>query len=467
MSTAPVVIVGAGHAGVQLAASLREEGYSGPVALLSADPHLPYQRPPLSKAFLKGQMEADGLPLRAAQFYRDKEIDLLLGETATGVDRHARRVELASGRRLDYGHLVLATGARQRPLEAPGVDLAGVMALRDLADARGLRERVNAARHIVVIGAGFIGLEVAATAAALGGEVTVVELGARPLGRAVSPATSAFFLEAHQAFGARVLLGVGVAALYGRDGALDAVELTDGSVLPADLAVIGIGVLPEDRLARQAGVACANGIVVDEFLATADPLVSAIGDCAAFPNPLTGAPVRLEIGAERRRSGPLPRPPAGRQTRTLRRVAVVLERPGRPQAADRRAFRRRRSLGAARRSAKPGICDVRLSRRRAGGGRDGQPSRRSYGGAANHRRRPAAFGGTGGRSEFRPAQVRDGAAPLSRLAAKATRVSRRPRPRSPRPMNPTRRRRRTGTARRRRRSASTRRRIRSRDGAPA
>ena len=215
MSTAPVVIVGAGHAGVQLAASLREEGYSGPVALLSADPHLPYQRPPLSKAFLKGQMEADGLPLRAAQFYRDKEIDLLLGETATGVDRHARRVELASGRRLDYGHLVLATGARQRPLEAPGVDLAGVMALRDLADARGLRERVNAARHIVVIGAGFIGLEVAATAAALGGEVTVVELGARPLGRAVSPATSAFFLEAHQAFGARVLLGVGVAALHG------------------------------------------------------------------------------------------------------------------------------------------------------------------------------------------------------------------------------------------------------------
>ncbi len=294
MSTAPVVIVGAGHAGVQLAASLREEGYSGPVALLSADPHLPYQRPPLSKAFLKGQMEADGLPLRAAQFYRDKEIDLLLGETATGVDRHARRVELASGRRLDYGHLVLATGARQRPLEAPGVDLAGVMALRDLADARGLRERVKAARHIVVIGAGFIGLEVAATAAALGGEVTVVELGARPLGRAVSPATSAFFLEAHQAFGARVLLGVGVAALRERRGALDAVELTDGSVLPADLAVIGIGVLPEDRLARQAGVACANGIVVDEFLATADPLVSAIGDCAAFPNPITGAPVRLE-----------------------------------------------------------------------------------------------------------------------------------------------------------------------------
>jgi 3-phenylpropionate/trans-cinnamate dioxygenase ferredoxin reductase subunit len=296
MSEAPVAIVGAGHAGVQLAASLREEGFSGALVLLSADPHLPYQRPPLSKAFRKGQMEADGLPLRAAQFYRDRQVDLLLGETATGVDRNARRIELASGRRLDYGHLVLATGARQRPLDAPGVELAGVMALRDLADARALRERLGEARarRIVVIGAGFIGLEIAATATGLGGEVTVVELGPRPLGRAVSPATSAFFLEAHQTFGARVRLGVGVAALHGRHGALDAVELTDGSVLPADLAIIGIGVLPEDRLAHQAGLACANGIVVDEFLATADPLISAIGDCAAFPSPTTGAPIRLE-----------------------------------------------------------------------------------------------------------------------------------------------------------------------------
>jgi len=294
MSAAPIVVVGAGHAGVQLAASLREDGYSEALVLLSADPDLPYQRPPLSKAFLKGQMELDGLPLRAAQFYRDKNIDLLLGEAATGVDRHARRVELASGRRLDYSHLVLATGARQRPLHAPGADLAGVMALRDLSDARALRERLRAARRVVVIGAGFIGLEIAATASALGGEVTVVELGPRPLGRAVSPATSAFFLEAHQAFGARVLLGVGVTALHGRDGAIEAVALTDGSVLPADLVVVGIGVLPEDRLARQAGLACANGIVVDEFLATADLSVSAIGDCAAFPNPLGGALIRLE-----------------------------------------------------------------------------------------------------------------------------------------------------------------------------
>ena len=202
----PVVIIGAGHAGVQVAASLREEGYAGAVKLLSAETHLPYQRPPLSKAFLKGAMEADGLPLRAAQFYPDKGVELLLGEEATRIDRHSRRVELASGRRLDYGHLVLATGARQRPLDVPGIDLNGVLVLRDLTDARILRERLGAARRIVVIGAGFIGLEIAATATSLGGAVTVVEVSPRPLGRAVSPATSAVFLEAHQAFGAKFLL---------------------------------------------------------------------------------------------------------------------------------------------------------------------------------------------------------------------------------------------------------------------
>jgi 3-phenylpropionate/trans-cinnamate dioxygenase ferredoxin reductase component len=168
------------------------------------------------------------------------------------------------------------------------------MELRDLDDARALRERLGAARRIVVIGAGFIGLEIAATATALGGEVTIVELASRPLGRAVSPATSAFFLRAHRAFGARLLLGVGVVALHGRNGALSAVELTDGEVLPADLAIIGIGVLPEDGLGRRAGLACDNGIAVNDFLETADPLISAIGDCALFPGPRAGSPVRLE-----------------------------------------------------------------------------------------------------------------------------------------------------------------------------
>jgi 3-phenylpropionate/trans-cinnamate dioxygenase ferredoxin reductase component len=294
MNDSSVVIVGAGHAGVQVAASLREEGFEGPVTLLSAEPHLPYQRPPLSKAFLKGAMEADGLPLRAAQFYSDKGVDLLLGEEAIQIDRGSRSVELASGRRLSYSHLVLATGARQRPLVAPGIDLEGVLVLRDLTDARGLREQLGAARRIIVVGAGFIGLEIAATATSLGGEVTIVEVAPRPLGRAVSPVTSAFFLDAHQAFGARILLGVGVVALHGQDGRVTAVELSDGVILPADLAIIGIGVLPEDRLARRSGLACDNGIVVNEHLETSDPLISAVGDCAIFPSPFVGFPVRLE-----------------------------------------------------------------------------------------------------------------------------------------------------------------------------
>ncbi|MGD0723706.1 MAG: FAD-dependent oxidoreductase, partial [Roseiarcus sp.] len=249
---------------------------------------------PLSKAYLKGAMELDGLPLRAAKFYEDNRIDLVLGESAARIDRDARRVVLASGRALDYGQLALATGARQRPLEIPGIELDGALVLRDLADARTLRERLGAANRIVVIGAGFIGLEIAATAASLGREVTIVEVSPRPLGRALSPAASAFFLDAHLAFGARFRLGVGVAALRGVGGAVSAVELTDGALLPADLAIVGIGVLPEDRLARAAGLACDNGIVVDERLGTADPMISAIGDCALFPSATLGFPVRLE-----------------------------------------------------------------------------------------------------------------------------------------------------------------------------
>jgi 3-phenylpropionate/trans-cinnamate dioxygenase ferredoxin reductase component len=294
MDNPSVVIVGAGHAGVQAAASLREEGFQGPITLLSAELHLPYQRPPLSKAFLKGAMETEGLPLRAAQFYSEKGLDLVLGAQAMRIDRQARRIESAQGRAFDYGHLVLATGARQRPLEVPGVDLAGVLVLRDLTDARALRERVRAARRIVVVGAGFIGLEIAATATSLNGEVTIVEVGQRPLGRAVSLTTSAFFFDAHSIFGARVLVDVGVVALHGRNGAVEEVELSDGARLPADLVVVGIGVLPEDGLARQAGLACDNGIVVNEYLETSDPLISAIGDCALFPSVILGFPVRLE-----------------------------------------------------------------------------------------------------------------------------------------------------------------------------
>ena len=292
ISVSPVVIVGAGHAGVQAAASLREEGYKGEIVLLSDERALPYQRPPLSKAFLKGEIDIHGLPLRAEAFYPAQDIDLRLGARAVRIDRAARRVELADGSSVGYGHLILATGARQRRLDVPGIDLAGVHVLRTIADATALRETIVAGVKVVVIGAGFIGLEVAATAAKLGAETAVVEI-ARPMGRAVSPALSAFYAEAHQAFGIRLFLGLGVKAIQGTER-VEAVVLSDGEVLPADLVLAGVGVVAEDALARAAGLECRNGVVVDPHLVTSDPAISAIGDCAAFPNAALGYETRLE-----------------------------------------------------------------------------------------------------------------------------------------------------------------------------
>ncbi len=238
-------------------------------------------------------MELHGLPLRAEAFYRDRRIDLRLGVRATTIERAAHRLALAGGGSIAYGHLILATGARQRRLDVPGVGLPGVHALRTIADATALRTRLAAGRKVVVIGAGFIGLEVAATAAKLGAEVSVVEI-ARPMGRAVSPALSDFYIEAHRGFGARLVLGVGVRAIQGEDRAA-AVVLTDGQFLPADLVLVGVGVTAEDTLAREAGLECANGVVVDAHLATSDPDISAIGDCAAFPNATLGFSTRLEL----------------------------------------------------------------------------------------------------------------------------------------------------------------------------
>jgi 3-phenylpropionate/trans-cinnamate dioxygenase ferredoxin reductase subunit len=294
MSRRSIVIVGAGHAGVQAAASLREEGAADAIVLLSGEAELPYQRPPLSKAFLKGAMDLAGLPLRAEAFYRDRDIDLRLGEQALRIDLGAKRVELSSGGAAPFDHLILATGARPRRLDIPGVDLGGVLGLRNIVDAQAIRQRLGPGRRVVVIGAGFIGLEIAATALALGGEVTIVEIAERPLGRAVSPLMSSFFRDAHQAFGAKFRFGVGVAAIEGSSGEAEQVVLSNGERLGADLVIVGVGVFAEDRLAREAGLACANGVVVDEWLTTSDPAVSAIGDCVQFPHPSFALPLRLE-----------------------------------------------------------------------------------------------------------------------------------------------------------------------------
>ncbi|MGD1036955.1 MAG: FAD-dependent oxidoreductase [Roseiarcus sp.] len=294
MSRRSIVIVGAGHAGVQAAASLREEGGADEIVLLSGEAELPYQRPPLSKAFLKGEMDLAGLPLRAERFYRDHDIDLRLGERAVRVDRGSKRVELSSGGAAPFDHLILATGARPRRLDVPGVNLGGVLGLRNIVDAQAIRERLGPGRRVVIVGAGFIGLEIAATALALGGEVAIAEIAERPLGRAVSGLTSSFFVEAHQAFGAKFRFGVGVSSIEGSSGEVEQIVLSNGERLPADLVIVGVGVLAEDGLAREAGLDCANGIVVDEFLATSDAAISAIGDCAQFPLPSLAVPVRLE-----------------------------------------------------------------------------------------------------------------------------------------------------------------------------
>jgi 3-phenylpropionate/trans-cinnamate dioxygenase ferredoxin reductase subunit len=288
-----VVIVGTGQAGFQAASSLRQGGFEGDVTLVGEEPQLPYQRPPLSKAFLKGEGDPGEVHLRPETFFGSKDIGLLSGDRAERVDREARTVELASGRVLAYDHLVLATGSRPRPLPVPGSDLDGVLELRTVADAQVLRERLAGGPRLVVIGGGFIGLELAASAREKGAEVTVVEALDRTMARAVTPETSAHFAALHAEHGATIRHDATVARING-NGAVSGVELGDGTKLDADVVVIGVGVVPNVELAEESGLMVRDGIVVDETLRTADPAVWAIGDCASYPSAHVGHLVRLE-----------------------------------------------------------------------------------------------------------------------------------------------------------------------------
>jgi 3-phenylpropionate/trans-cinnamate dioxygenase ferredoxin reductase subunit len=294
VSEAGVVIVGAGQAGFQTAASLRKEGYDGRVTLLGDEPGLPYQRPPLSKEYMTGDASAEKVRLRPEAFYEKQRIELRPGERVERIDRAGRRLELESGPRLEYEHLVLALGARPRPLPVPGGDLDGVQLLRTLTDADSLRTALDGAEHVVVIGGGFIGLEFAAAARKRGAGVTVVEMLERPMARVVSPEISRYFTRRHEEAGAEVLLGTGVEALEGQAGKVVSVRTADGRRLPADLVVVGVGIVPNTELAEAAGLGVDNGIVVDEYLTTGDPAISAIGDCAAYPSRHAGHRIRLE-----------------------------------------------------------------------------------------------------------------------------------------------------------------------------
>jgi len=294
MAVPVVAVVGTGQAGFQTAASLRQEGFAGRIILIGDEPVPPYQRPPLSKSYLARESGLDELWLRPESFYTQHQIEVLAGETVTAIDRADRRLRLASGGELSWDHLVLATGARFRPLAVPGAELDGVLPLRTLADTDILRERLDQAREIVVVGAGFIGLEFASVAIARGAAVHTIEVTQHPMGRVVSASISRFFTEAHRRWGAKVSLGTGVTQILGAGGRVTGVETTDERHLPADLVLICIGVIPNAELAREAGLAVDNGIVVDQHLATADPAILAIGDCANFPTPFAVGRVRLE-----------------------------------------------------------------------------------------------------------------------------------------------------------------------------
>lgn len=290
-----VVIIGGGQAGLQVADSLRIGGYPQAITVIADEPGLPYQRPPLSKDYLAPEGSPAPLPLRAASFFADKDITLRSGVRAAAVDRTARTVTLEDGERLGYRHLVFATGAANRALTCPGADLPGVHLLRTLPDAERLHADLAAARRVVVVGAGFIGLEVAAAAKARGCEVTVLEFAPGPMGRALSPAMGAWFAETHARAGIRLRFNEGIASLEpGMDGRVGWAVSTSGARYRADLVVAGIGVVPNDALAASAGLETRNGIVVDAALRTSDPSVLAVGDCASFPSAHAGARVRVE-----------------------------------------------------------------------------------------------------------------------------------------------------------------------------
>ena len=289
-----IVIVGAGHAGGSAAAFLRQFGWTGPITLIGEEPIAPYQRPPLSKAWLKGEADADSLALRPASFYSDNNIGLRLSTVVSGVDMAARAVTLDSGEKVGFDHLILAVGAHARKLSIPGADLDGVLELRTAADAEKLKSALGPGKRLAVIGGGYVGLESAASARALGAEAVVVEREPRILARVACELLSTFFKDYHQAKGVAFELNAGVEAFEGEAGRVTGVRLADGRTLACDAALVGVGAIANEPLARQAGCACDQGVVVDENALTDVADIYAIGDCTRRPLPLYALTGRLE-----------------------------------------------------------------------------------------------------------------------------------------------------------------------------
>jgi 3-phenylpropionate/trans-cinnamate dioxygenase ferredoxin reductase subunit len=288
-----VVILGAGQAAAQLAVSLRQGGHDGPIRMVGDEPYAPYQRPPLSKAFLKERPSADSLLLRGAHYWPDHKVELAFGTAAAAVDRTRKIVGLRDGRTLDYDTLVFATGTRARDLPLPGIDRSGVFSLRKIDDVRRLRPALDDARRIVIIGGGYIGLEVAAVMRQEGRDAIVVEAEGRVMKRVAGETISGFFDGLHRSRGVEIRLGCRLASIDGDDSRATGITLASGERIAADLVLVATGARANDDIARAAGLPCEDGIVVDDF-ACAAPGIYAIGDCARFYSRRYGRKIRLE-----------------------------------------------------------------------------------------------------------------------------------------------------------------------------
>ena len=289
---AGMVIIGAGHAAGQAAASLRQEKYTGPITIIGDEAHLPYQRPPLSKAYLSGSQEVERVYLRAEKFYQEKEIDLQLSTRATAIDPDAKAVELEDGSKIDYDKLLISTGSRPRLLSIPGSDLGGIHYLRTIDDVDGIRADMHEGANLVIVGGGYIGLEVAAVGVEQGLNVHVLEMEDRILQRVTTPTMSKYYDELHRGRGVQIHTNTGVTGFSG-DAKVQKVMCGD-TEFAADMVIVGIGIVPNIELAEAAGIICDNGIVVDDHCQTSNPDIYAAGDCTNHPNALLDRRLRLE-----------------------------------------------------------------------------------------------------------------------------------------------------------------------------
>lgn len=288
-----ILIIGAGQAAAQAVQSLRAEGFVGAIRIFGDEPYAPYQRPPLSKKFLAGEIGYDRVELKGHDFYAQSGVETHWGTRVTEIDRKNKRIFTAEGREYPYGKLILAMGSRVRELNVPGFDLKGVHYLRNIDDVKAIQEHFRDGTKMVVVGGGYIGLEVAAVAAKRGIDVTVLETADRVLARVVDPIVSQFYERVHREAGVKIETGVTVSGFEGTDR-ITAVTSGEGKEYPCDFVVVGIGIIPNTALAVEAGLEVENGIVVDEFCRTSDPDICAAGDCTSHPNAVYGRRLRLE-----------------------------------------------------------------------------------------------------------------------------------------------------------------------------